>query len=62
MGLNVIVHYPTTDEGLAELSKRVATAHAEIAYKKIKDLRCPTKQKIQLMDAIIGTCRNREKE
>lgn len=57
MGLNIIVHYPTTDEGKAELSKRVAQAHADLAYSKIQKLNCPLQQKQQLVDAVIETIR-----
>ncbi len=62
MGLNVIVHYPTTDEGWAELSKRVAEAHADLAIRKIQKLKCPHTQKLQLVDVAIETIRRREND
>lgn len=37
-----------------ELSKRVATVHAQVVMEKIKALNCPLEQKVALLDAIIG--------
>ena len=51
--INVIVHYPTTDEGKQELAKRVSSVHADIVNQYIQKLSCPSSQKIQLMNAII---------
>ena len=40
--IEVVVHYPKTEEGWEELSKRVATAHANYVIEKIERLNCPT--------------------
>ena len=51
--INIIVHYPTTEEGWRELRRRVAEVHADVVTNYIRNLRCPTWQKIKLVDAII---------
>ena len=44
--IEVVVHYPKTEEGWEELGKRVATAHANYVIEKIERLNCPTWQKL----------------
>ena len=51
--INIIVHYPTTEEGWIELRKRMASVHADAVLNSIQKLNCPTWQKIKLLDAII---------
>ena len=51
--INVIVHYPKTEEGKRELAERVAGVHADIVNQHIKKLNCPSDQKVQLLDAVI---------
>lgn len=51
--INVIVHYPTTEEGWRELRSRVASVHADAVMNSIQKLNCPTWQKIKLLVAII---------
>ncbi len=60
--IHVIVHYPTTEEGKAELARRVAAVHAESVIAKINRLSCPTKQKLELVDAVIDTVKRRKRE
>ncbi len=52
--IEVVVHYPKTKEGWDELGKRVATAHANYVIEKIDRLNCPTWQKLELLQAVIG--------
>jgi hypothetical protein len=56
--VNVIVHHPETKEGQDTLAKRVADVHASAVTQKIKLLNCPTAQKLELLDAVIGTVKN----
>ncbi len=49
--IEVVVHYPKTEEGWEELGKRVATAHANYVIEKIERLNCPTWQKLELYQA-----------
>ena len=51
--INVIVHYPKTEEGKHELAERVASVHADMVNQHIKKLNCPSDQKVQLLDAVI---------
>ena len=51
--INVIVHYPKTEEGKRELAERVAGVHADMVNQYIKKLNCPSDQKVQLLDAVI---------
>lgn len=60
--INVIVYYPTTPEGKAELVQRVTDVHVDIVNHKIRSLNCPTKQKLELIDAIIDTTKKRVNE
>lgn len=60
--INLIVHYPTTPEGKEELARRVASVHANAVIYKIKNLKCPTKQKLELLDAVIRTVKERSRE
>ena len=53
--IEVVVHYPKTEEGWEELGKRVATAHANYVIEKIERLNCPTWQKLELYQAVIDT-------
>ena len=51
--INVIVHYPKTEQGKRELAERVAGVHADMVNQHIKKLNCPSDQKVQLLDAVI---------
>ena len=51
--INIIVHYPTTEEGWRELQRRMAIVHADAVLNSVQKLNCPTWQKIKLIDAII---------
>lgn len=57
----IIVHYPTTEAGWAELSGRVAKVHADYVTQKVNSLNCPQEQKAELMDAVISETRKRAK-
>lgn len=60
--VNVIVYYPKTKEGREELSRRVALVHADAVNRRLKELNCPEKQKLELLDAVIDTVRRRRDE
>jgi hypothetical protein len=53
--IQVIVHYPQTEEGKAELRRRVSEAHATFVIDTIKRLDCPLQQKQELLQAVIDT-------
>ena len=60
--INVIVYYPKTEEGREELSRRVALVHADAVNRRLKELTCPKKQKLELLDAVIDAVRRRRDE
>lgn len=53
--IHIVVHSPTTTSGKKELSKRVASIHADMVTQKIQTLTCPSKQKTELLEAVINT-------
>ena len=60
--INLIVYYPKTEEGQIELAKRVSDVHATAVTQRIKSLNCPTSQKLELLDAVIETVKERSRE
>ena len=59
--INIIVHYPTTEEGWRELKRRVASVHADAVINSISKLKCPHRDKIRLLDAIIEDAKQKAK-
>lgn len=53
--ITVITHYPTTEEGRREFSKRAASVHAGWVNQTLKKLTCPSEQKLKLLDAVIDS-------
>ena len=51
--INIIVHYPETEEGWRELRRRVAGVHADGVLNSISKLDCPIREKERLLNAII---------
>ena len=51
--INIVVHYPKTEEGWRELRRRMAIVHAEAVLNSISKLNCPASQKERLLQAII---------
>ena len=49
----MIVHYPKTGAGKEDPARRVAALHVESVIAKINRVNCPTKQKLELVDAVI---------
>ncbi len=60
--INLIVYHPKTEEGQMELAKRVSDVHAAAVTQRIKSLHCPTRQKLELVDAVIETVKKRSRE
>lgn len=58
----IIVHYPKTEAGINELAQRVAEVHSDIINYKVKQLRCPAKQKLEILDTIIKIVKQRSRE
>ncbi len=51
--MNVIVHFPKTEEGKDKIKKAVADVHIDAVVKYISKLNCPKEQKEKLLQAII---------
>ena len=60
--INLIVYYPKTEEGQIELAKRVSDVHVAAVTQRIKSLNCPSSQKLELLDAVIETVKERSRE
>ncbi len=60
--INLVVHYPKTEDGRNDLKKHVSDVHAASVVQKVKSLNCPASQKQKLLDAIIKTMRERSKQ
>lgn len=51
--INIVVHYPKTEDGWRELKHRMAMVHADAVLNSISKLNCPMSQKEKLLRAII---------
>ena len=60
--INLIVYAPTTEKGKEALARRVSDLHAEIVTKRIRELNCPTQQKLALFGAVIKTTKSKTRE
>lgn len=58
----VIFYFPKDETGKDELAKRVAQIHADAVTMRIKGLRCPTEQKLRLLDTVIQTAKEGSRE
>ena len=50
--LNILLHYPTSEQAFAELQKQVAKIHAEAVGSFVDKLTCPKEQKLRLVEAV----------
>jgi len=60
--VHVNFYFPKDETGKHELSKRVAQIHADAVTMRIKNLRCPTEQKLRLLDTVIKTVKEGSRE
>lgn len=60
--VNVIFYYPKSETGQETLARRVAEIHADAVTQRIKNLNCPTLQKLELWDAVIETAKRKSRE
>lgn len=60
--INVIVHYPTTEEGKRELVRRVTSMQADFVTDTICKLNCPTSKKLALLNAVIDAAKKEKGE
>lgn len=55
------MHHPKTEEGKQELARRLAGVHADYVICTINNLKCPTKQKLELLQAVIDTAKEADR-
>lgn len=56
----VEVHCPEAEEGKRMLARCVAQVHGELVRYRISQLRCPEKQKQEILDSVIRIVNGRE--
>ena len=59
--INIVVHYPTTEEGQRELRRRVAIVRADAMLNSILKLKCSDREKLRLLNAIIRDAKEQMK-
>ena len=59
--LNVVVHYPKTEEGRKRLAEAVAQANCNMLMYRVLHHPCPAWQKKKLLDELIADLREEEK-
>lgn len=50
--IKLVMHYPQTEEGIRQLSQRVAQAHADVVIHKVNGTRGSVRERIELMKAV----------
>lgn len=60
--IRVVTDYPQTDTGKKELVQRIADVHSDVLCRRLKSQVCPAGQKLKLLDAVIQTLKNQNRE
>ncbi len=55
--IQLVVHWPETEEGKRELARRAADVHADFVLSAIQKLNCPAEQKRELLRAVMDVAR-----
>lgn len=50
--MNVIMHYPKTEQGMKELQQRIAQVHAGAVINYINQLAYPKAQKLEIFNSV----------
>ena len=50
-------YFPSNAEDWLMLKKRISEVHGGTVTKKLLDLNCPAKQKLQILDKLIKECK-----
>lgn len=58
--MEAFLFMPTTPESKTELGEELAKFHASQALKIVQRLPCPTKKKLELIDAVIKSIRSEQ--
>ena len=54
----IVMHYPQTEDGIRQLSQRVAQAHADAVIHKVNCTRGSVRERIELMKAVINAAKS----
>lgn len=54
----IVMHYPKTEEGMRQLTQRVAHAHADAVIHKVNGTRGSVRERIELMKAVINAAKS----
>lgn len=60
--VNLVMHFPKTEEGQAELARLVSEVHAAAVIRQVNTLNCPTNQKQVLLNEIIEIVKKNSRE
>lgn len=55
--VNLILYSPESEAGRHQLAECVSEIHAGAILQRLKELNCPTGQKLALLDAVMETIR-----
>lgn len=50
--MDIIMHYPKTEQGKTELHKKVAEVHVEAVDRYLAQLPCPKAQKVAILRSV----------
>ena len=50
----LIVHPPESDRDKGELARRIAELHADLVIRKIREIKCSSGQKMELVDRLLA--------
>ena len=53
--IQLVVHFPQTEDGRQELARRVADVHASFVISTIRNLNCSANQKLELLQTVIDS-------
>lgn len=50
--MNITFHFPSSDKGKEELSKKVAVTYATAVFEKVNKLNCSKEQKVEILNSL----------
>ena len=57
--MNIVVHYPKSEQDMKELQEKVASVHAGAVLRHLQNLTCPEAQKLKLYNEIKKACHDK---
>lgn len=54
----IVMHYPKTEEGMRQLTQRVAHAHADAVIHKVNGTRGSVRERIELMKTVTNAAKS----